>query len=468
MRPCIVLLIAFSFAAAALACDYTVRDIGFVDFAPPKLKLVVLFSDGLGESELRDAQRKLAEQSTAPECRCWNFEFQSGTLANFVASSAAQQQWVRESQFDWSCWLVRGDGETRLITEANFEQQEPAWPQLLADHFQAPLSANVRENALQSFAQIVLFQSSDDVANARAEEAIAQAIETLDKAASLLPRPISLPVKVVRVDAAARDEHESLLWSVFGASGLMNSAPDWIQPEQPLAWTLYGRGRLAGPALIGDDIQLEGLLSQLVLVGQSCECGTERNWVQYPELPLAWPEEMQSDMARLLGFDPSNAVVIEEVKRIIQRGPQSLPNGRDDVNDVVQTTLAGGLNNSDALQATVIQGDGWDFEPNTAQSAPANLSGLTPKLLTIPPGRQLEQNKRETSDREMMLDDAAGVTASDTPPSSYERVMTSTVHMSTNYEFTLVSPFLLVTAIALGAGITTLLAVWHFGRRTEH
>jgi hypothetical protein len=382
VKSFVSLLTIIWLAPLVVACDYTVRDIGFVELGSPNLRLIVLFHDRLDEPRLREAQRELSEQATQSNCREWNLNFQSGTLANLVDPTDAQRAWLRDSKLDWSCWLIRNDTECRLLEEASIEQR-PSWEKLLGDHLQLPLSLTYREQALDSFAQLVLFESTDAQSNERTEAVVAQAIAALGKAASLLPRPITQPVRVIRVGAVQRNDYTTLLWAMHNKE---------LPADSPCLATLYGRGRLAGPTMHGDAIQVEAILAQLVLVGQACECGTERNWVQYPHLPIAWPEALQADMAHHLGFDPRSNLVIDEVKRIIQRGPQNLLNGRDDVGDVVNSTLSIGASHAsdahdfDELSATVIQGDGWGFDPPATKGSVAE-SDPAPKLLVIPPGR---------------------------------------------------------------------------------
>ncbi|MEZ6079984.1 MAG: hypothetical protein R3C09_21965 [Pirellulaceae bacterium] len=387
MRSFIFLLTLLWSSALAAACDYTVRDIGFVEFGAPKLQLIVLFHDRLDATQLREAQRELNEQATESNCLVWNLKFQCGTLANLHDPTDAQRAWLRNSDHDWSCWLRRDDGEVRLLEEASIEQH-PSWEKLLEEHLQLPLIATFREQALDSFAQLVLFESTVGGNNEKSEQVIAQAITALGKAASLLPRPISQPVRVIRVPASQRAENATLLWAMYNQE---------LPADTASLAVLYGRGRLAGPTLQGDAIRVESLLAQLVLVGQACECGTQRHWVHFPHLPLAWPEDRQADIAHHLGFDPRSTLVVEEVKRIIQRGPQSLLNERDVVGDVVNSTLSlAGDHEFGELSATVIQGDGWGFEAPAAFASSA-ATDHAPQMLAIPPGRDSPESAAEHS-----------------------------------------------------------------------
>ncbi|QDS88131.1 hypothetical protein EC9_23180 [Rosistilla ulvae] len=380
MKHLLPLITIMLLAPVAAACNYTVRDIGFVEFEEPRMRLVVLFAEHVEESQLRQMQRDLNRQAGEPNCRAWNLQLQSGTVANLTAPSDEQRAWSNNTDLDWSCWLVRNDGADRMLSEASLDLL-PKWERLLADHLQFSLASTYRERALRSFANIVLFESTSDQANQIAEGVIAEATAALDKAASLLPRPIANPIQVIRVEANQRDEYETLMWTLHSPES---------HPDEPIVCTLYGLGRLAGPTLQGETLEVQTLLPQLVLVGQSCECGTRRNWVQYPQLPIAWSSDALNDLPHALGFDPSSSQVIEEVKRIIQRGPVTLPNGRDDVSDVVRSTLSlGSGKDPGELSATVIQGGGWDFDtPETDAKDPIRHE---PKLVPIPMGRAANQ-----------------------------------------------------------------------------
>lgn len=358
-------------------CNYTVRDIGFVEFAEPRLGVVVLFSDQLDEETIRLHQRRLAEQTIDEACRSWNVTYQSGTLANLVVSTTEQQEWAAARDADWSLWLTRDD-EAHWITNGNLDIP-PDWQTLLTRHLEPDWIDAFRRQALEAFAHVVVFEGPDVDSNATVRDRVDATVAALKRAAGLLPRPLTGPVNILTVPYTARESSVPLLWSLEALTPL---APE------PIVVTLYGRGRAAGPALRGTEWQLAELLSQVVLVGQSCECGTQRRWVNYPAIPIQWSAEWVDDLTRHLGFDPANAVVIEEVKKIVLRGPQLNVGQRDEVNDVVDAALANSTGLPGAVRATVIQGDGWDFDEIVSEQ-PA----VEPALVPIPPGRRSESSE---------------------------------------------------------------------------
>ena len=63
------------------------------------------------------------------------------------------------------------------------------------------------------------------------------------------------------------------------------------------------------------------------MVGQDCECGLDRVWMQGESFPLSWGREERKASYAALGFDPDNPQVKAEMSRIITRGPNSRPSG---------------------------------------------------------------------------------------------------------------------------------------------
>jgi hypothetical protein len=66
----------------------------------------------------------------------------------------------------------------------------------------------------------------------------------------------------------------------------------------------------------------------MAVVGQDCECGLDRVWMQGERFPLAWGRAEKQAAFAELGFDPDNPKVKAEISRIIARGPNSRPSGK--------------------------------------------------------------------------------------------------------------------------------------------
>jgi hypothetical protein len=134
----------------------------------------------------------------------------------------------------------------------------------------------------------------------------------------------------------------------------------------PLLAVVYGRGRLAGRLMVGDTIQLRETLAQLALVGESCECETDRAWFEERTVPLPWNSQARQQAAPNLGFDPDSPLVQAEMVRIISQGKSSRrkpQNGRS--NRVAETDSnsassakagsdAGGDSGGDAIERILL------------------------------------------------------------------------------------------------------------------
>ena len=83
----------------------------------------------------------------------------------------------------------------------------------------------------------------------------------------------------------------------------------------------------AGAPLVGDAITSARVLDWLALIGESCECDTERDWSAEPAFPLAWGRQDNQDVSAALGFDPESPWVQREVASILQRGAWTKPPG---------------------------------------------------------------------------------------------------------------------------------------------
>jgi hypothetical protein len=324
----------------AFACDYTVRDIGFVAFDDGDFSLIV------------SGPEELVLNSTAMRrIKDWGIRLESQ---------------IGSEDSGWDIRILDREGSHFQLARAATEDGVPNLVEVLEAKLQSPRLQEIHEGAMGTFAQIVFFRGSDASGLDTAKEA-ALALPDLEP---MLPRPISLPVRMLEIDVEERSRERLLMW----AAGL-----DGLPADESAMLVLYGRGRLAGPAMKGDEIQLDEALRQLALVGESCECDTSRDWTQLRRLPLLWTAESSQDASKMLGFDITDPAVIAEVKDVLSRGRRggdiSWP---DRLARIVEGYFEGSITGTNpelltippgrasrqtaAVEATVIEGDGWDFE----------------------------------------------------------------------------------------------------------
>ena len=195
---------------------------------------------------------------------------------------------------------------------------EPEW-ELAQSIIASPTRDALLEKLIPAYAVVLLVDGTDAVQTKRADTAAAEAIEAIAKLMPEMPKPVEHPPVVVRLPVERMKEETILLWSLG-----MDSSPT---PE-PQAVVLMGRGRRVGEPMRGGLITRTALQEAMAVVGQDCECGLDRVWMQGERFPLAWGQSEKQAAFAELGFDPDNPKVKAEISRIIARGPNSRPSGK--------------------------------------------------------------------------------------------------------------------------------------------
>lgn len=276
-------------AACALVCRYTVRDIGFVDLAGPQYQLVEVLPgppsagaedfSGVDAGNLRWGRRDASHTPNDPLVKALR---RSGQERGFVLWRADLQPLVLAAQ-DKQAALEEVQGTAAL------EQ--------------------LSREALASFVLAVVVESGHPSLDQAAHGVLDEALKLFDGLQAQLPREVPWPLRRVRIPRSERRQERVLLWSLGLAQDL----------DEPALALVYGRGKLAGAVLQGALLERDEVLAQLVLVGESCECETPRDWVGEPRLPLAWSADQRASAVSALGFDPESPLVRAEVARILTK-----------------------------------------------------------------------------------------------------------------------------------------------------
>ncbi|MCH2145481.1 MAG: hypothetical protein MK082_10110 [Phycisphaerales bacterium] len=278
------LLLTMLVATAALACRYTVRDIGFVRLSRPVVQLALI-----GPSH--DVEEVRAMTGDLPlEVIQFDPEHQATHPAVDLARNA-----------DVDSVLLSDDG--RMLPVAD--------PISIG---RSPLSRELAELAASTFAFVLLLESDDPTANAVAGSEIEQLQGRLEAIEEHLPRPLGHSLDVRTLDGPAQEREAVLFWSL----GID------VPVRTPTAVITYGRARRAGAPVEIDafkrDEAARELIAQLALVGESCECDTSRAWTEEPVGLVPWTRDTHATASGALGFDPESPMVRAEVTRILGRG----------------------------------------------------------------------------------------------------------------------------------------------------
>jgi len=172
----------------------------------------------------------------------------------------------------------------------------------------SPLQQILSQQVGNVFAFMVCYYEKDNrQINARVE----RTLEQFRKIAPTLDKKVSEEIMKILIPAGKRQE-EDLIFKAME-----------LDPENPapVIMILYGRGRLVGDPLVGEEITVDHLLKQLVMLGTDCECGIDLSPLLKRAIPLYWDNIMRQEVTDMLGFDVENPMTTTEMERILSKEP---------------------------------------------------------------------------------------------------------------------------------------------------
>ena len=308
---------------ASQACRYTVRDVGFADLGNERYTFYCFVDD-----QVPGARVDQLGQAAAVLFGDANVQFQLVNLAKGDHPQA--KRLAKRTPGVPTGLLLSPDGE--LAWPVNFPAAKPDNPEwdFLSSVVSSPTRDELIEKLIPAYAVILFVEGTDAAQTKRARTAVDDAIKAITPLMPQMPKPVDHPPVVVVVPAKRVADESVLLWSLG-----LDAAPE---PE-PQAVVLMGRGRRVGQSLRGGLVTRSELQEAMAVVGQDCECGLDRVWMQGERFPLSWGRAERTAAYAELGFDPDNPQVKAEISRIISRGPNSRPSGMPSSNHFEQLSL---------------------------------------------------------------------------------------------------------------------------------
>ena len=306
--PLVALLVA---TVTSHACRYTVRDVGFADLGNERYTFFC-FVDGQVSTE----RAKQLGQAAGALLGDSNVRFE---LVNLAKGDHPQAKRLAKREPGVPAGLLLSpDGE--LAWPVIFPAAKPDNPEwsFLASAVSSPTRNKLLRKLIPAYAVVLFVEGTDAAQTRRARAAVSDAIEAITPLMPQMPKPVDHPPEMVVVPAERIAEESVLMWSL----GL-----DTEPVPEPQAVVLMGRGRRVGQPLRGGLVTRTALQESLAVVGQDCECGLDRVWMQGERFPLSWGRTEKTAAFKELGFDPENPQVKAEISRIISRGPNSRPGG---------------------------------------------------------------------------------------------------------------------------------------------
>ena len=291
---------AFALVIPAVeACRYSVRDVGFADLGNERYTLRCFVSESK-----KDESGNRFSQAAKVLLGDSNVEFE------LSIQNLQEQRSI----------LISPDGKRKYnitlpSTGSKIDQLE--WS-TIQSVIASPVRNDLTKKLISNFAVVLLIEGSDQLQTKRAQLAATEAIQAITKLMPKMPKPVDNPPVLMQLSVDQSLTESVLLWSL---------GMDTKAASEPQAVVLMGRGRRVGEMLRGGLITRTALQEALAVIGQDCECGLDRVWMQGERFPLAWGQPEKKAAFSELGFDPDNPKVKAEISRIIARGPNSRPSG---------------------------------------------------------------------------------------------------------------------------------------------
>jgi hypothetical protein len=294
------------------ACQYNVRETGFVDF-------------GLNQYHFYGYVN-----SETPADIILNFEqacssvFRNSNIVSEIINIEAQQdhsalQYIRQYDIHSfpSAVLVSPDSQVFVVLFPVSEQlSENTIESTLKKIVQSPLRNTIIDKIINTYGVILVIEGADQSENERIRESAKQAIQAIQAQMKFMPKSIEHPPELIVLKREDFLEEELLLWGL----GL-----DIREIDDPYAAIIYGKTRWLGPLLKGEEINKTNLTNILSIIGLDCECGLDMRVMQGTMLPVKWDEKIHTRLIQHLGFDPENPLIKLEMNRILRKGLASSP-----------------------------------------------------------------------------------------------------------------------------------------------
>lgn len=303
LRTALLALLLTAIALPAVACRYSVREVGFVDLDEAPYHFY-LYPGNASEDAVARVKRAAYTAFIDAHVIIHEVGPDTKTEADYVKRHHLES-------FPAGV-LVAPEGQSLPVDfPADALEDDDALLDILHPLVQSPKREELAEKVVGPFCTLLLIHGDDAKLNVTTKAKIEAAIEELTDNMDQLEKGTEVPPQLVELTAAERNAEIPLLWSLG------------LEPKdlgQPRVAVLFGRARRMGSILRADRVSQESLMEVLTLIGASCECGLDRKWMQGPMLLLEWDNTDQAELAKHLGFDPESPLVKTEISQIIAQG----------------------------------------------------------------------------------------------------------------------------------------------------
>ncbi len=312
----------------ALACKYSVRDVGFVDLDGPTYRLLICV-DKSTSAELAQTLRHIAGATFVDT----NVQAE---VVDVSEAEEAEKQLI--AGFHLSRYpaaiLVSPDG--RRAIQVPLPTIDGASGKLSPDDEDAmwgamegvvisPRRHEIMGHVLEAHSVVLVIEGKDAAANERAKRVAEGAAAEIGASLERMAKPVERGPQVLTVTANQLEQERVLLWSlgldVDGGRDI--NAEAVAGGDDAHIAVVFGRLRKLGSLLSGPGMTQTQLQMNLSYIGEDCECELDRSWMQGTMTPHRWDSGMQAAAYQVLHFDAEDALVKTEISRILARGPMT-------------------------------------------------------------------------------------------------------------------------------------------------
>lgn len=310
-------VIAVSIQLTALACEYNVRDVGFVDLKTMPYTLYIYVDNTTPETVSDNLEEALFMGLL--DSNIDSVIVNVDTDTEHHALRLLQEH--EPAQFP-TAMLVSPKGfhqpiEIAEASRSGIEAIEARLESLITSPFRTSLLNQVTD----TYGVVLIVEGPDADENTEIKDAATRSARKIHTRMKMLPKAIANPPVVMTITSDDYKAESMLLWSLAIDPSAITGAH---------AVVIYGRGRQMGPVLTGEAITEKRLTGYLSVIGADCECGLDRSWMQGTMIPLQWSDEIQSIVSSTLGFDPENPRTKMEISMTISKGQRNRLNGGSD------------------------------------------------------------------------------------------------------------------------------------------
>ena len=317
-------------ARPLLACKYSVRDVTFVDLqGKDDHYRLELHLPNTGPAAVVDPTEEAARAILLGS----NVDLEHGKgdaklplPAALLVDPNGRELWIPLADLGDS---TDGPGNGARAGELRWQRLETV--------VDSPLRRKLRALLPKTHSVVVVVEGSDAAERERAVAAARGAIADVVAEFDSLPKDAGEHPKLIRLSAEQAAEERVFLWCL----GVRPDSTSWDTPSADRdthVAVFSGRFRRVGPLRSTPGLTRGDILSNLSVVGQDCECGLDRSWMEGRMLPHRWSAEDDAALFKQLGFDAQNPFVKTEISRILSRRPTPSPQPTEDTPSGVTDT----------------------------------------------------------------------------------------------------------------------------------